>query len=160
MNVRILLIFNILSILCFISCKEEARKSIKKIVPSFRQDSEAFIVRNGDTVQKVWIEVADTPYKRQTGLMYRKQMDLNQGMLFVFDEERPQSFYMKNTYIPLDIIYIGKNHTVVSIQKDAKPLDEKSLPSEGPAQYVLEINSGLSDQWELKKGDTINWQDQ
>ena len=64
---------------------------------------------------------------------------------------------MKNTEIGLDIIYIAEDKTVVSIQKNAKPLDETALPSEGPAKYVLEINAGLSDQWTIEKGDLIEF---
>ena len=64
---------------------------------------------------------------------------------------------MKNTHIPLDIIYIDSNKKIVSIQKNAKILNENGLPSEGPAQYVLEVNAGLSDQWNVSKGDSIEW---
>jgi uncharacterized membrane protein (UPF0127 family) len=64
---------------------------------------------------------------------------------------------MKNTKIPLDIIYINADKKIVSIQKNAKPLDETSLPSEAPAKYVLEINAGLSDQWNLQSGDKIDY---
>ena len=66
-------------------------------------------------------------------------------MLFIFDDEKERYFYMKNTKIPLDIIYINSNKTIVSFQKSAKPFDESSLPSNAPAQYVLEINAGLVD---------------
>jgi uncharacterized membrane protein (UPF0127 family) len=64
---------------------------------------------------------------------------------------------MRNTQIPLDIIYFDVNRTIVSIQKNAKPFDETSLPSEGPAKYVLEINAGLSSEWKLEKGDKIQF---
>ena len=103
------------------------------------------------------IEIADDEYQTQTGLMYRKSMLPNQGMLFIFPEEAPRSFYMKNTEFALDIIYIDKNNKVVSIQKNAKPYDETSLPSEGPAQYVLEVNAQLTDSWNLKARDSISF---
>ena len=64
---------------------------------------------------------------------------------------------MKNTKIPLDIIYIGDKLQIVSFQKNAKPFDETSLPSEAPAKYVLEINAGLSDEWQLEIGDKIDF---
>lgn len=84
-------------------------------------------------------------------------MASNHGMLFIFPDMDYRSFYMKNTKIPLDIIYVSKDKTIVSIQKNAKPMDETSLPSEGPAKYVLEVNAGLSDKWGLEQGDKIDF---
>ena len=84
-------------------------------------------------------------------------MENNQGMLFVFDNETERFFYMKNTKIPLDLIYINTNRNIVSFQKHAKPFDESSLPSNAPAQYVLEVNSGLVDTWNLTVGDSITF---
>lgn len=103
------------------------------------------------------IEIADTSYKIETGLMYRDGMETNQGMLFVFEDEQPRSFYMKNTRFALDIIYFNTNKEIVSFQKNAQPFNESSLPSNAPAQYVLELNAGLSDQWSLQVGDRISW---
>jgi uncharacterized membrane protein (UPF0127 family) len=104
------------------------------------------------------IELAEDDYEQQTGLMYRKSMKDNQAMLFIFKDAQPRYFYMKNTYIPLDIIYIGPNKKIVNIVKEAKVLDETTLPSVKPAQYVLEIKAGLSDQLGLKTGDKVSWQ--
>lgn len=108
-------------------------------------------------IETLDIEIADTEYKIQTGLMYRSSMDNNQAMLFVFPDSQVRSFYMKNTQIALDIIYINTNLEIVSFQKNAQPLDERSLPSTAPAQYVLEINAGLSDTLGLEAGDRIEW---
>ena len=85
-------------------------------------------------------------------------MKENQGMLFVFHEEKPRSFWMHNTYIPLDIIYLNKEKDIVSIAKNAEPLSETSRPSEGDAMYVLEINGGLSDKLGLAKGDHMTFE--
>ncbi|MDX1462515.1 MAG: DUF192 domain-containing protein [Marinirhabdus sp.] len=104
------------------------------------------------------LEVAEGEYETQTGLMYRKSMKDNRGMLFIFPNEIRRSFYMKNTEFGLDIIYLNSNNEVVSIQKNAKPLDQTSLPSEAPAKYVLEVNAGLTDTWNLEPGDILEWQ--
>lgn len=104
------------------------------------------------------IEIADNDYERETGLMYRNTMKPNQGMLFIFGEEEPRYFYMKNTQIALDIIYINAEKEIVSIVKNTVPLDETSLPSQAPAKYVLEVNAGLSDQWGLAAGDRISFE--
>jgi len=100
---------------------------------------------------KVWI--MDDEGKRQEGMMFLtgKEVKDEQGMLFVFQKEAPQSFWMSNTLIPLDIVYIGANGTVRSIAK-GRALDETSLPSEGPAQYVLELKQGMAAKLGIAKG--------
>ncbi|HBL79589.1 MAG TPA: hypothetical protein DDZ79_06525, partial [Aequorivita sp.] len=103
------------------------------------------------------IEIADDDYQSETGLMYRNSLGKDQGMLFVFKDVQRRSFYMKNTKIPLDIIYLNGDKEVVNIQKNAKPFDETSLPSEAASQYVLEVNAGLTDVWNLKNGDRIRF---
>jgi len=113
----------------------------------------------GQTKANFDIEFAKDDYHRETGLMYRKSMEDGQAMLFIFENIQPRYFWMKNTYIPLDIIYIGPDKKIVSIVKNAKALDKTSLPSKLPAQYVLEINAGLSDQYQLKKGDKVDWEE-
>ena len=78
-------------------------------------------------------------------------------MLFIFQEELPRSFYMKNTEFSLDIIYINKKKKVVSIKKNTIPYDKNSLPSGKPVLYVLEIKAGLSDRWGIENGDSVRW---
>jgi len=148
--------------LSLFSCKTEPKNEqnlVKEV--TFTKEGELSLYNLKDvipnTITKIDIEIADDDYQIQTGLMYRKSMLNSQGMLFTFTEEAPRSFYMKNTEFALDIIFIDSKNKVVSIQKNAKPLDESSLPSEGPAQYVLEINAGLTDTWNLKKGDSISF---
>ena len=108
-------------------------------------------------ISKIDIEVAQTPDEEQQGLMFRRSMADSLGMLFVFDVEEQQSFWMKNTYIPLDIIYVGAKKEIVSIAQNCKTLSEESIPSEGPAKYVVEVNGGYSAKQGLKKGDKIDY---
>ncbi len=126
---------------------------------SFKKDLEVKIINpeNNKLIAQFDTELADDEYERQTGLMYRKNMNENQAMLFVFDDEAPRYFYMKNTYLPLDIIYINKNKEIVSWAENAKPLDETSLPSKLPAQYVLEIKGGLIEKLGIKKGMKVDF---
>jgi uncharacterized membrane protein (UPF0127 family) len=145
----------------FSSCKEE-KKNLKSVEITFKKEGELTIYKSiTDTIiSKLDIEIADTDYDVQTGLMYRNSMQENQGMLFVFPAMRERFFYMKNTRIPLDLIYIDNNKLIVSFQENANPLDESSLPSEVPAQYVLEVNAGLAEKWLLEVGDRIEFIDQ
>lgn len=143
-------------IIIFVSCKDD-KKVIKQTEVTFKKEGELSIIKSDSTKIQLDIEIADTEYDTQTGLMYRNSMTNNQAMLFVFENEQPRSFYMKNTRIPLDIIFIGENKKIVSFQKNAQPFNETSLPSNAPAKYVLEVNAGLADTWHLEVGNTINY---
>ena len=115
------------------------------------------------------VEIADTNYKREFGLMNRTFLDKDKGMLFVFDKEDYYSFWMKDTLIPLDIIWINSNKEVVFIKENALPcnLFEKKLNqkygkcetyiSDKKAKYVLEINNGLVKELNIKVGDKVNF---
>lgn len=150
----------ILTVSLLSSCKDdEAEAPIETEEITFTKEGEATLIKpNGDTIQQIDIEIADNSYERQTGLMYRESMEDDQGMLFIYDNEAPRAFYMKNTYIPLDIIYFASDSTAVSFQKNAQPQDETSLPSGEPAQFVLELNAGLADDWNIKVGDKIDFE--
>ncbi|WP_405200520.1 DUF192 domain-containing protein [Christiangramia sp. LLG6405-1] len=134
----------------FISCDNstENEESIETDPIVFNKEAEVYLIHsNGDTLRKIDVELAETDYEKQTGLMYRESLGSEQGMLFVYESARIRNFYMKNTYMPLDILYYDTDSTLVSIQKNATPRDETNLPSDGPAQFVLEINAGLADEW-------------
>ncbi|WP_396603233.1 DUF192 domain-containing protein [Algibacter sp. R77976] len=142
-----------------LSCKED-KKAIKQTEVTFTKEGELTILKASDSTKVTLdIEIADTDFDIQTGLMYRNSMKNSQGMLFVFDDETERFFYMKNTKIPLDLIYINASKSIVSFQKNAKPFDESSLPSNAPAKYVLEINAGLVDTWGISVGDGVMFTD-
>ncbi|NNF81854.1 MAG: DUF192 domain-containing protein [Flavobacteriaceae bacterium] len=147
------------AVLLLSSCKQESQKVMQPIKIKFRKDGDlkVYEARTDSVKAQFSIEIADDEYERQRGLMDRKSMENDQGMLFIFPDNTLRSFYMKSTYIPLDIIYIGSDKTIVSFQKNARPLDESSLPSNVPAQYVFEINGGLSDQLDIKVGDSVDY---
>lgn len=107
------------------------------------------------TGRMIDVELAVTPRQRQIGLMFRKSMPENHGMLFIFDEERPQSFWMKNTYIPLDMIFIDSSGTVVHVHKGARPLDQTVIHSQKPAMAVLEVNAGAAERMGIVTGSHI-----
>lgn len=111
----------------------------------------------GNEKIKIDIELADTEYKRQLGLMNRKSMDENQGMLFIFNEERLQSFWMLNTLISLDIIFVNKEKKIVTIHKNTTPLSQQSYPSSEPAIYVVEVIGGFCNKYNILPGDKISW---
>jgi uncharacterized membrane protein (UPF0127 family) len=101
------------------------------------------------------VQVVDTPEGRAQGLMFVTELADDAGMLFDFREERPVSFWMRNTFIPLDMIFVGANGVVKNIHVNARPHDVTSIPSDGPVQFVLEIPGGRSVEIGLKAGDRM-----
>jgi uncharacterized protein len=110
-----------------------------------------------DVITTIDIEIANTDEKRMQGLMFRSSMAENNGMLFTFPFEDQQSFWMKNTILSLDIIYVNAKKEIVSIQKYAEPYSERPLPSFKPAQYVVEVNAGFCDRHRIGEGDCIRF---
>ncbi|MBI1937372.1 MAG: DUF192 domain-containing protein [Ignavibacteriales bacterium] len=141
-----------------VSNSEVDKTMNSKITYTFQKEGElVFANSNGGTISKIDIEIADDDTQRQVGLMMRRNMKLDQGMLFLFEEETYQSFWMKNTILPLDIIYVNSQKEIVTIYKNAKPYSEESLPSSKPAQYVVEVNAGYTDQFGINEGDKVVW---
>jgi hypothetical protein len=105
------------------------------------------------------VEIANTEAEREQGLMFRQNLDNDKGMLFIFDKEGVYPFWMKNTLIPLDMIWIDKNYKVVFIGKNSRPCQVNgecpSIIPDAKAMYVLEINSGLSDRISIQVGDSV-----
>ena len=104
------------------------------------------------------VELQLTPQEQRRGLMFREQLDMDSGMLFVYEEEGDRTFWMKNMFIPLDIIWIDSNKEVVFIKEHVQPCREDTCPSlhsDKNAQYVLEINSGMAQKIGLSVGDRM-----
>ncbi len=101
------------------------------------------------------VELARTNAEREKGLMNRRSMAEAAGMLFDFGRDQMLLFWMKDTYIPLDMVFIDHGGHVVSIKHDAKPLDETTISSQVPAAGVLEVNAGVADKIGLKVGDEV-----
>ena len=101
------------------------------------------------------VEVMSTDAERERGLMNRRSLAKDRGMLFDFHKEAPVFFWMKNTYIPLDMIFVGADGRVVNVKHDAKPLDETIIPSGEPAQGVIEVIAGVADAIGVKPGDEV-----
>lgn len=104
----------------------------------------------------VTVQVADDDAERATGLMFVRQMPEHEGMLFVWPEAEVRSFWMRNTYIPLDILYI-RDGEIVKIVNRAKPLDETGLPSDVPVNWVLEMNGGWAERKGVQVGERVRF---
>ncbi|WP_290660062.1 DUF192 domain-containing protein [Ignavibacterium sp.] len=111
----------------------------------------------GNTKAKIDLEIADDEYQRQLGLMNRKEMTENQGMLFIFPRQDYLSFWMRNTFLSLDMIFVDENKTIVTIHKNTLILSDTSYPSTKPAKYVVEVLAGFTDKHNIQVGDKIDW---
>lgn len=105
------------------------------------------------------VELADSPQEHSQGLMYREQLSPGEGMLFIFEGDSLRSFWMKNTLIPLDMIFINSSLGIVSVHKDVPPCATPSCPTYGsgsPAMYVVEANAGFSSAFGIKPGQSVS----
>ncbi|MFQ5901895.1 MAG: DUF192 domain-containing protein [Thermodesulfobacteriota bacterium] len=112
------------------------------------------------TIVQVDVEIADTPKNRGRGLMFRKELGQEEGMFFIFDAEDIRVFWMKNTLIPLDMIFISRDFRIVSFIKGARPCKQTpcmNYRSKGPAMYVLEVNAGFIDKYGIDKGTSVEF---
>lgn len=104
------------------------------------------------------VEVADTPLKQMKGLMFRDKLDADAGMLFIFRSEKPRSFWMKNTTIPLDLIFLSANGTIIDIKENFEPCETLVCPSyrsQAPAQHVVEVNAGFASENDIQVGHKV-----
>jgi uncharacterized membrane protein (UPF0127 family) len=117
----------------------------------------AFIDENGTQVTTITIEIAESEQERTQGLMGRTRIGENEGMFFIFPGEELRSFWMANTPLPLDILFVNAANRIVMIHRHTKPYSEESLPSNSPAQFVVEVNAGFCDKYGIIEGHTIKW---
>ncbi len=155
-------LISIIIIGCKPSSKPKANPSIPPMFsesePVFQQHGElSFISVENDTMAIIDIELADTPAKREKGLMHRKAMNENNGMLFIFDNEERQSFWMKNTHIALDLIFVNAEKEIVHIATNNAPYSLKQINSYEYAMYVVEVNADFCLKYKINTGDKISF---
>ena len=108
-------------------------------------------------LKEIDIEIADTAYEKEKGLMFRKSMQEDQGMLFIYEKEDLRGIWMKNTYISLDILFINEKYEIVIIYKNAVPLSTSPMLSYEDAMYVVEVTAGFCDTYNIKEGDIVSF---
>jgi uncharacterized protein len=121
---------------------------------AFPQSLLAVRTSGGNVINfKIW--TADTPARDQQGLMFQRSMDLHAGMLFVFPKNEPVSMWMKNTYIPLDLLFMNQYGVIEYIAVNATPLSEAIIGPSQPEYAVLELNGGACEKLGIKIGDSV-----
>ncbi|WP_246043098.1 DUF192 domain-containing protein [Fodinibius saliphilus] len=114
--------------------------------------SVSFLSTQGDTLSTVEVAIADEDIERNQGLMDVRDLPKSKGMLFIFENNEPRSFWMANTPLPLDIIFVNNNYEIVRIHHNTQPFSEKSFASEKPAKYVIETNAGYCIAHDIQEG--------
>lgn len=136
---------------------QEKFKHIKE--PQFKMEGNLeFLSKKDSVIKKIDIEAADNDDELEQGLMFRKTMDEGKGMLFIFSEEEVQSFWMKNTLISLDLFFVNSQKEIIKVTKKTTPLSETPVECEIPVLYVVEVNAGFADRYNIKEGDKINFE--
>jgi hypothetical protein len=125
--------------------------------PKAEQGDLQFIRNDGSTAVSITIEIADTPELRVKGLMERWSLPDQHGMLFLFDHPEVRRFWMHNTPLSLDMIFVDKNRRILNIAESTTPMSKQEYASRGPAQYVVEVKAGFSKRHGIEEGMSIQW---
>jgi uncharacterized membrane protein (UPF0127 family) len=147
----LILVFGILAVLYVMGC------FTAPVQQSPAQEPIAEISREGTLKARIYLEVADTPQEREQGLMNRTSLAPDHGMLFVFEKPARYSFWMKNTLIPLDLLFIDSGLTIVDIKPNTTPLDLTPVTADSESLYALEVNAGFCESHEIKEGDDVRF---
>ncbi len=161
LTIALILIFVVISLIALnipstINRKKADAKG-KKVKNNLPQGEVVFYTKDNKEITRIIIEVAADDYSRSMGLMFREKLPFSQGMLFIFDNDAIQNFWMKNTPLSLDMIFINKDKKIIKIHKGTKPYSMQSYSSIKPSRYVVEVNTGFSDSFQIKEGDRIDW---
>jgi uncharacterized membrane protein (UPF0127 family) len=157
---RVVAVIAILALIVFLVFPDLFKQRNSNEGYTFTKEGElTFYTPDKNPIVTIDIEIAETEYERQLGLMKRKEMKEKQGMLFIFPDETLRSFWMRNTLISLDMIFVSAQKEIVTIHKNTKVLSDQSYPSTKPAKYVIEVDAGFSNRYNIKEGDRISWKE-
>lgn len=135
--------------------QESTTEPPEETIP-FRKDGTLDFLREGEVLLTIDLEIAESDSARERGMMQRHA--LPGGMLFTFQQEQPQSFWMANTPLGLDLLFVSADSEIVDIAKYARPFSNDNITSAAPAQYVLEVEAGFTDSYGIIESDRIRWQ--
>lgn len=160
MRLATLFSFSLILILLAANCSEEKQSNnndSKKGRTLNYEQTIAFLSTSGDTLTTVDAAIADDDKERNQGLMDVNDLPKDKGMLFIFEDNKARSFWMANTPLSLDIMFVNEDYEIVRIHQNTKPFSEKSLASEDPAKYVIETNSGFCISHDIQEGMKVSF---
>lgn len=135
-------------------CQTETESSTSTARELVIEDTVEFILKDGQSLP-LEVALADDNDERAAGLMYIRSMDENQGMLFVFEDEQPRSFWMANTPLALDMLFVNESYEIVTIHRNTQPFSQRNFTSEIPAKYVIEVNGGYTIRHDIQEGMSV-----
>jgi uncharacterized protein len=142
----------------FMPKKTQNHAAVPTAAPMFTKQGVLTLADSGEkSIVSIDIEIADDAAKREVGLMGRPVMEERQGMLFIYEEEELSPFWMRNTILSLDMIFINKQRKIITIHKNTKPFSDDTYAPTGMTMYVLEVNAGFTDKYGIKEGDIVTW---
>ncbi|MCF0072595.1 DUF192 domain-containing protein [Dyadobacter sp. CY261] len=141
----------------FLEKKPEKTIAATPSTANFVKEGEVGFWRKGREYKKIDVEIAENEAERNKGLMFRPFLPDSVGMLFIFEQPGEHSFWMKNTAIPLDIVYVGPDKKIISIAENTRPYSEESIPPYGLVKYVVEFNAGFTKSNNIQSGDAISF---
>jgi hypothetical protein len=143
----------------FTSCGADEPDNVITTGTEFTKEGTlSFIAPTDSVIRTIDIEIAETDAERNRGLMHRRSMGFDRGMLFLFDQADESGFWMKNTPMPLYIMFVGPDSQVVSIAKRTTPFSEETIYPAAPKQFVVEVRAGFADRFGIDEGTRIRWQ--
>jgi len=142
-------------LIIFYLIKEFWFQNKKPLAPGQKNKLAIVDGESGQLKAEFLVELAQTAKQRQVGLMFRQHLEENSGMLFIFEQEKVHKFWMKDTYIPLDMIFINTDGEIVGIVENAQPQTLTPRFVNSPSRYVLEINAGLAKKYGINKKDMV-----
>ena len=153
----ILILFPLMML--FVACAGCSPKNLgnSPVLSDYSAGALDFVRIDGSVKASITVEIADTPETQIKGLMGRKNLSTNKGMLFVFKRLKPREFWMKNTPISLDIIFIGADGCILNIAESATPMSERGYRSDGPVKYVVEVRAGFAKHFKIGSSTCIRW---
>jgi uncharacterized membrane protein (UPF0127 family) len=125
--------------------------------PTFQEGTLAFYQPNGDTLHTIAIEIADSDPERRRGLMRQQSLGFDRGMLFIFDEVNDGGMWMKNTPLPLDIMFVAPDSQVINIVRRTTPFSEENIEPAAPRKFAVEVRAGFADRFDLTDSTRVRW---
>ncbi len=155
-STRLLLILALLLVIgtgC--ATDEDSTSSVEE--PTFEDGTLTFYQPSGDTLRTIDIEVAESDAERQRGLMRQRSLGYDRGMLFIFDEVDESGMWMKNTPLPLDIVFVAPDSQVINIVRRTTPFSEETIEPASPKKFVVEVRAGFADRFNLSDSTRVRW---
>lgn len=140
-----------------LSCTSDRTRSDPQ-EPSFQREGRlAFVDVTGDTLRTIDVDIADSDEERRRGLMGHRSLGYDRGMLFIFDRVDQSGMWMKNTPLPLDIVFVSADSKVINIARRTTPFSEETISPTAPKKYVVEVRAGFANRFNLSEDTRIRW---